>query len=595
MKNLVRTSLKTRFVINIAVMMAAFFALLAGGSATLGIMRINEQMSEHLHSVARSKLEQIDLRVSYLLESINNFASSSLAINRLIDATGGTSYFSEAIHDLARAKEVRSVVAFDFSGRSFQEQGDDTEWFSRSVVAQSLSQGKVELLLLSDRSSLVVVQPISYYNTPQGGIAVEFGFREVLADIATEDEHGYILYVGDDLVVPMTTASGDTISVVVDSTMNSPLHQFDVRLEALVSKNMLRAPVISSLIEISMLGIIGLLISLLVARRVGGRLATPILQLAQRVREGAHPCGPVGTGDELEALASSFDHKAEKLIEARNLLEQRVAERTAQLQEQTETMQQRSMELESAHEALEVAHEDLKVLDHMKDEFISTVSHELRTPLTSIRGALGLVVGGATEGRLKEQKHLLETALANSERLSRLINDLLDFQKLSSGMFQLERKNIELKDFLESIVEEAKGYASKYHVFVEYRDEDGDGLVVHADAHRIRQVMDNLVSNAIKYSPKGGTVTISTEKKNKRVRISVRDHGVGIPLDFRDKIFTKFSQADASDTRAKDGTGLGLSICKGIIDAHRGRIGYDDAPGGGTIFWIELPRPLRVV
>ena len=158
-----------------------------------------------------------------------------------------------------------------------------------------------------------------------------------------------------------------------------------------------------------MLGGIGMILLIMVARRAGNQLADPIRRLAGRIHDGVHPCGPVGTQDELEILAESFDKKTQGLLEVNSQLEQRVEERTSQLLRQTN-------ELARAHKTLEVAHVELQDLDKMKDEFISTVSHELRTPLTAIFGALSLVTNGVLDDDAEKRQALLMTALSNGER-----------------------------------------------------------------------------------------------------------------------------------------------------------------------------------
>lgn len=229
-----------------------------------------------------------------------------------------------------------------------------------------------------------------------------------------------------------------------------------------------------------------------------------------------------------------------------------------------------------------------KKVERMKNEFVSTVSHELRTPLTSIRGSLGLIIGGAA-GELPEKAvSLLTIACNNSERLVRLINDILDIEKIESGKMEFDIKEQELMPLVRQSIEANRSYGQQYGVIFELCACVDDAHVV-ADADRITQVVDNLLSNAAKFSPKGGTVDIEVRRLDGRVRVSVTDHGSGIPEEFRSQVFQKFAQADCSDTRQKGGTGLGLSICQAIIEAHQGEIGFETETGVGTTFYFELP------
>jgi signal transduction histidine kinase/NO-binding membrane sensor protein with MHYT domain/DNA-binding response OmpR family regulator len=228
-----------------------------------------------------------------------------------------------------------------------------------------------------------------------------------------------------------------------------------------------------------------------------------------------------------------------------------------------------------------------KEVDQMKNEFISTVSHELRTPLTSIRGSLGLIMGGAMGTVPKEMAPLLEIACNNSERLVRLINDILDTEKIESGKMVFHFAKADLGKLIEQAVIANKAYADKYQVTYTIK-ELIPGLQVNIDADRIRQVIDNLLSNAAKFSKSGGVVEVAMQQTADKIIVSIKDNGIGIPQEFQARMFSKFYQADSSDVREKGGTGLGLSICKSIIEAHNGKIWFDSKDGVGTIFYFEL-------
>lgn len=226
-------------------------------------------------------------------------------------------------------------------------------------------------------------------------------------------------------------------------------------------------------------------------------------------------------------------------------------------------------------------------LDHLKDEFVSVVSHELRTPLTSIKGALLMVLSGKI-GLIPEKVHgMLTIAANNSERLELLINDLLDINKLqlSASTF----KPVALNELISQAIHSNQGYADKYGVECIWQPTLEDSVMVMGDELRLTQALLNLLSNAIKYSPQDKPVTVSTESDDNTIRISVSDSGSGIPLDYQEKVFEKFSQADSSDTRQKGGTGLGLAITKEIIEKHSGQISFITSPEQGTTFCIELP------
>ena len=229
-----------------------------------------------------------------------------------------------------------------------------------------------------------------------------------------------------------------------------------------------------------------------------------------------------------------------------------------------------------------------KKIERMKGEFISTVSHELRTPLTSIRGSLGLIAGGAA-GELGEQaKTLIDIACNNSDRLVRLINDILDIEKIEAGKMLFNLKSQALAPLIEQTVEANEGYAAQHGVRIEFRDAY-PGCQARVDGDRLIQVITNLISNAVKYSPAGGVVGLRLEHHGPLARVSVQDQGPGIAEEFRERIFQKFVQADSTDSRQKGGTGLGLSISKAIVEHMGGKIGFESTTGKGSSYFFHLP------
>ena len=229
-------------------------------------------------------------------------------------------------------------------------------------------------------------------------------------------------------------------------------------------------------------------------------------------------------------------------------------------------------------------------VDRLKNEFVSVVSHELRTPLTSIHGSLGLISSGVT-GELSEQAQgMVDIAERNCDRLIRLINDILDVEKIEAGKLEFEMGRVDLMALVGQAIESNRAYAERFGVTLELARGPGEAWV-EADADRIVQVLTNLLSNAAKFSPEGGSVEVAVDREAAGLRVSVIDHGQGIPEEFQPRIFEKFSQAADATTRKRGGTGLGLSICKLIVERHEGRIGFDTAPGVGTTFFFVLPEP----
>lgn len=229
-----------------------------------------------------------------------------------------------------------------------------------------------------------------------------------------------------------------------------------------------------------------------------------------------------------------------------------------------------------------------KQIEVMQRDFVSTVSHELRTPLTSITASLGLICGEVMGDVPEHFQELLEIANQNSKRLSALIDDLLDIDKLHAGMMRFEFELQPLQPLLEQAARSTQGYADSYAVTIELGA--CPAVLIKVDRMRLEQVLSNLLSNAAKFSPPCESIELWAEAVDAhKVRVSVRDKGPGIHDAFRERIFSKFAQADSSDTRQQGGTGLGLAISKGLIEHMDGRIGFDSAFGSGACFWFELP------
>lgn len=228
-----------------------------------------------------------------------------------------------------------------------------------------------------------------------------------------------------------------------------------------------------------------------------------------------------------------------------------------------------------------------KEIERMKDEFVSTVSHELRTPLTAIYGSLDLLASGMAGELPPDAKQLLQISHDSTERLIRLINDMLDLEKIASGKLEYRMQPQPLRPLLEQAIRDTRAYAEGLRV--ELRLVPGADARVIADSDRLVQVCVNLLSNAAKFSPPGGAVEVELALRDGCARVSVVDHGEGVPPEFRDRMFQRFAQADASDRRTRGGTGLGLSICRSIVEAHGGHIGFTSEPGVRTEFYFELP------
>jgi PAS domain S-box-containing protein len=241
-----------------------------------------------------------------------------------------------------------------------------------------------------------------------------------------------------------------------------------------------------------------------------------------------------------------------------------------------------------------VAHDitERKEMERMKQEFVAMVSHDLRTPLTSVQACLTLLSTGMY-GNLNEQgAENVEMAEANVRRLIALITDLLDMEKMESGKLKMDLTETPMSEIFHRCAGAIVGFGQQQGVKIVI---EPTSLTAVSDADRLVQVLVNLVSNAVKFSPPGATVRVVAVEKPDFLEVQVIDQGRGVPAEFREAIFERFQQVEASDAKAKGGSGLGLAICKAIIEGHHGEIGVDSQEGKGSTFWFRIPRASETV
>ena len=248
---------------------------------------------------------------------------------------------------------------------------------------------------------------------------------------------------------------------------------------------------------------------------------------------------------------------------------------------------ERTADLTTLNEDLNREVEERRAAERAKDEFTALVSHELRTPLTAVKGALGLLQAPAVALPEARRRELLQMAGRNTDRLLHLVNDLLDIKRIESGALDLATQDLEVEALLAEALAANAPYAQPMGVTLALEG-DLDGLRVEADPLRVGQVLANLLSNGAKFSRRGSVVKLGAAPEGGGVRIWVHNEGDPIPEAFRDRVFTKFAQAETGTTRDVKGTGLGLAISRALVEAMGGRIGFESGPEG-TTFWFTLP------
>lgn len=226
-------------------------------------------------------------------------------------------------------------------------------------------------------------------------------------------------------------------------------------------------------------------------------------------------------------------------------------------------------------------------VEQLKDEIISVTGHELRTPLTGIRGSLGLLAAGVAGPLPDEARRMVDTAVRNTDRLIRLVNDMLDVERLAAGSMPIKDETVDLADVVDSAIEALAPVAAEASVTFDVRAEP---VAVSGDKDRLVQVVSNLVDNAMKFSAQGALVSVTVSADGSSAVLKVRDRGCGMPPEQLATIFDRFAQLDSGSARSRAGSGLGLAIVRGIVEAHAGSVSVESSPGEGSTFTVRLPR-----
>lgn len=293
------------------------------------------------------------------------------------------------------------------------------------------------------------------------------------------------------------------------------------------------------------------------------------------------PAAELNLGIDRDTYANAIQH----LLETGSLLNQECELRTKSGEVRIVLLSLERIELAGELCVLSIVN-DITERKRLENEFISLVSHELRTPLTSLMGALDLLGTGQLGTLTERGQHVLKIASTNTERLIRLINNILDLERMKSGKIELQQADCDLESLLTQAIEAMQAMADQAQIRLVT---EPLAVSLWADFDRLLQTLTNLLSNAIKFSESGSTVWLKAAKSGDALLITVQDQGRGIPADKLHTIFDRFQQVDASDSRQKGGTGLGLAICRNIVEQHGGKIWAESVLGEGSTFHVLLP------
>lgn len=681
-------SLGNRIAFAAAGLTAGFVAAIGALSYFVTQNLLQHSVSVELGSQTRLVGERLEHALLTLSNSTDSMARSTLLGNSLVDSGGRSAYVEPFLREYR--SPVSTAVAMnltDHAGRVVAANTGgaalplSTPWI-RQTVDQGIPRAEVTE---SSEPRLVLAYPVIFpaTGTAEGLLIVDVSLSALLAASTRDTASGNIsLRAGNRPLVSAGVGRSDSgLDDEFGLHLTSPLDALDLRVVASRPWLDVYQPLIKLGSTYWLVSLVALSLAIWLAKLAATRVVAPLVELteiADRNRRGSGKLEsfPERGDDEIGRLGGALQDMVERVQSERDRLEQRVAERTAELNDlayivrrisngvvvtdadglvewinegftrisgytldelrgrkpgavlqgpetDAATVKEMSRALASGrgfsreilnyHKdgtaywvaidaqpildadgrvtkfvALETDVTERRHMDQLKSEFVSVVSHELRTPLTAIRGSLGLLAGGVLGDLPESSREMVALALDNSKRLTHLIDDLLDIQKLEAGKMHFEFSVIPLADLVATAVAAIAPYATRHEVGIAVHGEMPP-VPLRVDVGRFQQVMSNLLSNAIKYSPPGSEVGLSARLESGWARLNVADSGPGIPEEFRSRIFQKFSQADSSTTRAKQGTGLGLSIAKAMVEHMDGRIGFDSVPGQGCTFYVEFP------
>ncbi|MCR4311086.1 MAG: HAMP domain-containing histidine kinase [Candidatus Taylorbacteria bacterium] len=289
-----------------------------------------------------------------------------------------------------------------------------------------------------------------------------------------------------------------------------------------------------------------------------------------------------------DELAREVAEKTAELRKVNSELEKKVAERTADLQKLLAEQQNSAKLLVRRDLELTRANEKLEELDDRKSEFLSIVAHQLRTPLSGIKWTLSMIANGELGAITDEQKVFLMKSYESNERMIKLVDDMLHADRIDSGKYHLNAVKTQLLDLIDNVLYEVLPLAQKKNVHIEFDRGGGDIPAVDVDQEKLRAVFQNLLDNAIKYSHENGVVLVSAKKDADHLTFKIQDHGIGIPEDQHEHIFSRFFRARNALKQETDGTGLGLFIVKNIVERHGGTVWFETKEGRGTAFYFTI-------
>ena len=557
-----------------------FVALSMVTVASTMAVRLFSTMTQNLtHELEQRSQQDAKLfmqRIEYLLEGATILVKNPLVINGLNDVQSRQTYLPELVKNFSEGRDVRAVALLGFDGSPVYSSLATLPTYSDSPALRStLANNVVSYLVDAELGQWVVFVPVNYYQTTQGALVVAFDLSAIAKRVIPVDPLlSHRLLSGKKVIFDQALTAESDVLLARHAIANESadfLAGLNLELEVIAPRQPYLQPATNAVRDVALLGLILTLAAIAIAYWIGFTISKPILLLRKRVMEAdgslEKSCAPLGTGDELEDLARNFDERTQALRQIQLNLEDRVAQRTREL---------------------EIAKNLAESANRSKSAFLANMSHELRTPMNAIMGMTDLAMRHAKEPKLQNQ--LAKVGLA-SKRLLGIINDILDLSKIEAERLHLEVETFKISEVLENLTTLIGPKAVEKHLKLElHLPAEIAALTLRGDALRLGQILLNLSANSIKFTEQGSVsirILCAEEHEDKiLLRFEIQDTGIGIAPNDQKRLFTAFEQADASITRKYGGTGLGLAISKRLAHLMGGEIGVESALENGSLFWF---------